>query len=598
MLLECASWRRFRFCGLLAAAVGCLLAARAQVLGPVKGFKLADPHPPPHENQIKSLLEAATAFRLPDGQVALTNAILRTFRETGQADLIAKAAYCLCNPEAHSANSPGPLQADTADGKFSILGEGFLWQQTNATLVISNRVQTEVKPDLKIWSDQLFYWADLGVGIYHGHMRLQQGTNWTLTAETLTFKLPRTERQLQEVTADTNVVVESATIRATGDHASYSADTGLMRMTGRPRWRADQREGGGEELVIDRTNKIFQANGRAWLKLPAQGLGTSGFLFSSNAIPARAAGSSNQFIEVLCDSYEIQTNSGVFRGQVRLSQRVGSEVRGKMSCSLTRANFIGTNELQSLVAETNVVIEQEQTRFTGGKAVYVGTNGVLKITEKPTWQSGLRSGKGDVLWVNQAQNEMVVRGHASVRLPAAELGQSALPGPAGNIAPASTNAGPQFADIFCDRYTLRPTNSVFHGGVYVTHPQMNWSAETVTVLMPAPGTNIMIAEQSVVFDVLDTKGRKVHGEGDKAVYTNSLQTLYTNGVKTIITNDIVRLTGEPAELIQTTSKGRSMLFIYDRANDKLTTGPDYQFEGVAPGTQTNPFALPRVKFKK
>src|ERR1041384_2691402 len=151
--------RRFRFFSVLAGAVFLLLVAQAQVLGPIKGFKLADPLPPPHENEIKSLLEAATAFRLPDEQVALTNAVLRTFRENGQPDLTAKAAYALCNLDAHSASSPGPLQAATADGKFSIVGEGFLWQQTNATLVISNRVRTEVQPDLKIWSDQLVYWA-------------------------------------------------------------------------------------------------------------------------------------------------------------------------------------------------------------------------------------------------------------------------------------------------------------------------------------------------------------------------------------------------------------------------------------------------------
>ncbi len=611
-----AALRPLVFCGLLVCLPVLLLVTQAQVLGPIKGFKLADPHPPPHENEIKSLLEAATAFRLPDGQVALTNPVLHTFRENGQPDLIAKAANALCTPEAHSANSPGPLQAATADGKFSIAGVGFQWQQTNATLAISNKVYTEVKPDLKIWSDQLIYWADLGLGIYRGDVRLQQGTNWTLTASALTFKLPRTERQLQEVTADTNVVVESAAIRATGEHATYSADTGLMRMTGQPRWRADQREGSGDELVIDRTNRIFQANRHAWLRMPSQSQGGTGFFAISNAVPGKAETSTNQFIDVHCESYELRTNSGVFRGGVLLQELAGNQARGKLTSSLLTATFTGTNELQTLTAQTNVVIEQEDKRFTGGRAVYTATNGVLEITENPTWQAGLRSGKGRILQVNQAQNEMTVRGNASARLPASELSQSAFAGSALPAKPRPKGTGQEVAEIFCEQYTLRPingpTNLVFQGGVYVTHPQMNWNAENVTVLVPAPDTKVIIADQGayigrvtnvlkVVFDILDAQG-KVHGEGNKAVYTNSLQTLYTNGIKTIVTNDIIRLTGDPAELIRTTARATvtnwSSLFIYEVHNDRLTTGPDYRIEGLAPAAQTNMLTPPKMKVKK
>jgi hypothetical protein len=37
---------------------------------------------------------------------------------------------------------------ETADGKFSIEGEGFLYRQTNSTLLVSNRVHTIVHPEL------------------------------------------------------------------------------------------------------------------------------------------------------------------------------------------------------------------------------------------------------------------------------------------------------------------------------------------------------------------------------------------------------------------------------------------------------------------
>src|SRR5512146_1415823 len=111
--------------------------------------------------------------------------------------------------------------------------------------------------------------------------------------------------------------------------------------------------------------------------------------------------------------------------------------------------FSGTKELNSLTAETNVIINQEDKKFTGGKAVYTATNGILEITESPTWQAGARSGKGNVLRVNQAQNEMMVRGNASVRLPASELGQSAPAGPADPVKPRLKSTGHEVAEIFC-----------------------------------------------------------------------------------------------------------------------------------------------------
>ena len=66
-------------------------------------------------------------------------------------------------------------------------------------------------------------------------------------------------------------------IHATGGRALYSADTGLIRLTNQPTWRIEQRDGSGDELVFDRTNGIFRANGHARLQMPAQNMGVSGY---------------------------------------------------------------------------------------------------------------------------------------------------------------------------------------------------------------------------------------------------------------------------------------------------------------------------------
>ena len=93
-----------------------------------------------------------------------------------------------------------------------------------------------------------------------------------------------------------------------------------------------------------------------------------------------------------------------------------------MTCSLMTLTLAGTNELQKMVAEHQVVIRQEDKQFTAERAEYTGTNGVLDLTGNPAWKAGLREGKGDLVRVNLAHEEMLVSGNAVMKLPSAEAG--------------------------------------------------------------------------------------------------------------------------------------------------------------------------------
>jgi lipopolysaccharide export system protein LptA len=258
--------------------------------------------------------------------------------------------------------------------------------------------------------------------------------------------------------------------------------------------------------------------------------------------------------------------------------------------------FKGTNELETLTAEKNVVIQEEDSRFTGGRAFYTHTNTTLEITQDPQWRSGLRQGKGKLLRVNTQKNEMLVRGDASMRLPAREM--------AGQLAPSTvrmaTNQPPQtstneFAEIYCEEYTLRQDNSVFLGGVYATHPEMNWSCEKMTVQVPGTGTTNLIAEQNVVFGLMTQKG-EIHGKGDRAVYSFGALRSGTNAGAII--NEL-RLTGAPAFLNSTNGTFENPLIIWDRARDKLILpGGAYRIQGLAKAGGTNIFVLPNKKRAK
>ena len=116
-------------------------------LGSFKDFSLPEYYRPPHETQIKTLLQGAEAVQQPGGGVLIKQLKIQTFREDGAGEFIMHADDCLYDPRLHSASSTGTLEMETADGQFSTVGEGFLWNEDESLLTLSNRVHTVIHFD-------------------------------------------------------------------------------------------------------------------------------------------------------------------------------------------------------------------------------------------------------------------------------------------------------------------------------------------------------------------------------------------------------------------------------------------------------------------
>lgn len=564
---------------------------------------------------MKSLLEGAKARRLPDGQWFITDATLQTFRITGERDLVAKAPECLYSPVTHTASSAGPMHAQMADGSFSIEGKGFEAHQTNSTLRISNQVHTVVQPklmgpeakptdepgarlaaeEIEIFSRTFDYTNGVGVATYRDNVHVV-GTNLDMTSRVLTVELPSEDRKVKNLIAEQQVVIHYTnenSIHATGERAVYATDKGLITLTGHPTWQVDQREGRGDELVIDRTNRIFQANGNAYLKSPSQSSSTFSFLSTSNTLAKAKPQSTNEFIEVFSRAYEFRTNSAVFWDNVRLSDFLEGQLRGTITCGQLTARSSGSNELQYMLAEDRVVIQSATNRLTGGRAVYTGTNGWLDLTVEPAWSSGERNGRGRLVRVLTQTDTMEVRGDGFLRLPAGELGdpQAFASQPTSRKSPAKPGVT-NFADITCENYTLRSETAHFEGKVHVNHPQMNWVSDRLDVQSLPEGGKRLDAEGKVIFDLVGESGQMVHGVGDTVVYTNT--------VTDTVTNDIVYLRGKPAMLETTNLVAYNDLITLDRARNVMTApGAQYKIKGkTQQEVKTNSFKLQKGGIKK
>jgi len=567
---------------------------RGQPIEVKGGFKFAEYYT--NSTQMKALLEGASALPQGDGQLLVTKTKYQTFRTNNEVELNVEAPECVYDQRQKTISSSGPLRMQIGNALFSIEGEGFLYHMTNTALLVSNRVHTILHPELlslktapprtnapakagpgiDVFSDQFEYVDKSGRGIYQGNVRVA-GTNLSSTAGRLTLLMPGTEHRLQSLTAEQDVIVDYEKIHATGDRMTYSADTGLIHSSGQPTFRIEDREGSGDELVFDQTNRIFKASGHARLKIPSQSIGASSFFSRSGSNSPTALPPTNQFSEILCSNYELRTNLAVFRDEVKVSDRLGAALRGEMTCGLLTVTFTGTNEFQKMLAEHQVVIAQSNNQFTADSAEYTGTNGLLDLIGNPAWRAGTREGKGDSIRLNVAHEEMLVRGNALMRLPVAELGRAAFAALGTNPPAKMKVTTNEFAEISCTRYLLTPAAALFQGNVRIEHPQIKETCGELTMLTPPDlgetGRKV-IAEPAVVVDFVDDTGRTYHGTGDKAVFTHR--------ATTTLTNDMMVLTGRPAVLQSTNVVGRNNTITLDLTSQKMITPGKWNVRGTVP----------------
>lgn len=136
------------------AAVGpaLWLAAHAQEQVPPMGyatnFSSAAYYESPHEQQVKMRLSGSEVRPLPDARYDLKNMKIEKFSVDGRLEAVAVAPQCVYAPLDRVASSAGHVELMSGDGRFRVEGDGFLWQQDDSSLVISNHVRTVIKTRL------------------------------------------------------------------------------------------------------------------------------------------------------------------------------------------------------------------------------------------------------------------------------------------------------------------------------------------------------------------------------------------------------------------------------------------------------------------
>jgi len=129
-------------------AILCGVMAYAQniTFGTMKKFSIPDYYT--GTDTKKSLLTGAQAVPQANGRVLIRQLRIESYDRQGMTNLVIEAPECNFDYGTRQAWSDGPLKITDGRGRFSMEGNrGFVWNQTNSNLVVSNQVKASIRKD-------------------------------------------------------------------------------------------------------------------------------------------------------------------------------------------------------------------------------------------------------------------------------------------------------------------------------------------------------------------------------------------------------------------------------------------------------------------
>jgi lipopolysaccharide export system protein LptA len=327
---------------------------------------------------------------------------MKSFRSgpSNEVQLVARSPECHIDDARHRAWDNGPIVLFTPTTNVWVQGEGFLFIETNHTLVLSNKVETHIlrsllktsvlngdktnAPEmsdqvLKIFADRCRFDYESHFAQYFGHVHVID-VQLDLTSERLSIQMT-SNSAIETILAEDNVVMTTTNMGwASGPRAFYYVTNGseMTELTGGAWWHNGDEKARAEKFLYDASRHFLTAsdNVRVWWPNGPQRPGVQ-----------PKADSTNGYRELWADFATLQwppTNGPV----------------------------------EAMHATGNVLIvnQADRSSATGEQADYVRTNDLFKLTGNPEWRSERMEVKGRVLTAQTTNKVYHARGDSHLKL--------------------------------------------------------------------------------------------------------------------------------------------------------------------------------------
>lgn len=448
----------------------------------VKGFKVAEQNP---NAPRQTFLTGRDAVPLTKERYRITGLHLE-IKENGRTVLMVDAPECLYDYSLRSAWSAGKLDVRSGDGRLALRGEGFQWQETNAVLVISNRVEASLHHDmmqgalnshpsppsvmdqagaqLQVHSDQFNYHAAQHRLSFRGQVQVDDAAFQLLCVE-LWADLPAGGGAVEHIQAEKNVVIigKQQDLQVLAGRAVLLQREGVLQLEEDVAWQMGERTGRGDLIRLDRGERRLCVLGNAFIRLPT-GAGGAGHFLSWDEPSGKPSQNHAQtgIVEIEAGSLDLSERDALLSAGVRARRLSDRQESGQLFASVLDAAFGASNRLERMEARGHVEISEAHRKARAGVAV-LEKDGVVRLDEDPVWQTSQMTGQARHLEFDPAQRRFLASPQVMVTIPFSAVGGASLGALRG--ASASAEAQSRTIQIQADRLEFADEDAVFSGRV-------------------------------------------------------------------------------------------------------------------------------------
>ena len=333
----------------------------------------------------------------------------------------------------YDASSSKAIQLRSADGGFIIEGEGWMWSQSQALLVISNNVTTTIRKDLvgsrknpnapaagavnkssvQVKSNRFSFNRANSKAIYQDEVQATDPGRLNISCGKLEIDLRDDTTGFKEILAEDQVVIHlldaKTPVQAKGGRAVYKLgheSEDVLELLDLPTWSAQGYRGKGDRIQVTASEekKYFTVLGNAWASLDVGSIRSrQTTLQGEKGIP----------FEISSDKYEFDGKEVRFEGFVEAHQ---SEL-WNLKCETLKAIINEENKTATQIeASGNVSLNQNK----GGKsftskaqqAIYrpiSATEESILLMGNAEVNSGEFIAKGERIEMNNDANSQTIR---------------------------------------------------------------------------------------------------------------------------------------------------------------------------------------------
>ena len=238
-----------------------------------------------------------------------------------------------------------------------------------------------------------------------------------------------------------------------------------------------------------------------------------------------------------------------------------------LRCDRLDLQFVKPGGVQVIEAVGNFVLNQVShgnASVRSGRASYNLKENIIRIAEKPQWESEGRSGVADSFVFNRGEGKLFAEGSVFMKLPLTNVTEMAE----ATATPDRAENTNRFLQIHSDKFRFdeatsnRFANAFYEGHVRVIYTDATISADSIDVGFNASNRVQRIVAQNDV--VIDSRGNKAFGK--RAEYE--------------LTEDKIVLTGDPRWELEKASGRSETLVFYPRTKEVFALN---KVEMVLPG---------------